>query len=143
MSPIQYKRKGRCLSFAKIQNTQTHYTNIDSMKFMKTNLTYHFVCSNFTPLAIVSVNILLNIEEIEIFTSENYSIVFRGLLSNFHLKKITKLAKFNQSTKYNNYKQNTESKAKIVWNISIQNGKINDEINPTTVTHTYYRKEKS
>lgn len=81
---------------------------------MKTNLTYHFVCSNFTPLAIVSVNILLNIEEIEIFTSENYSIVFRGLLSNFYLKKITKLAKFNQSTKYNNYKQNTESKAKIV-----------------------------
>lgn len=93
------------------QNTQTHYTHIDSRKFMKTNLTYHFVCSNFTPLAIVSVNILLNIEEIEIFTSENYSIVFRGLLSNFHLKK---LAKFNQSTKYNNYKQNTESKAKIV-----------------------------
>lgn len=87
MSPIQYKRKGRCLSFAKIQNTQTHYTNIDSMKFMKTNLTYHFVCSNCTPLAIVSVNILLNLEEIEIFTSENYSIVFRGLLSNLHLKK--------------------------------------------------------
>lgn len=113
MSPIQYKRKGRCLSFAMIQNTQTHYTNIDSMKFMKTNLTYHFVCSNFTPLAIVSVNILLNIEEIEIFTSENYSIVFRGLLSNFHLKKITKLANLinQQNTTITNRTQNQKQKS--------------------------------
>lgn len=98
------------LSCGDPKHTDTH-TYIDSMKFIKAtkNLSYHFVCSNFTPLAIVSVNILLNIEAKVFFCFDNYLKVLNQLLSNYHLWKINKLAKFNQPKQYNNYKH-SESK---------------------------------